>query len=291
METDGMMRMESMEQHLLFHKALVEDEEHLSRINGYLEILKESESGERLNDPVDESIRAVFSLVLERGLDPWAIDLEEFARMYSEKVSEDRFDIIVAGRLLLMAWRILNLQAEAARQSADPVVEPEVFDEDFAFDDEDPMVVPEVSFSKAYVREDFRPVTMMDLLDAFEEARREAEIAKDRENARRRLAEKEPRRFDNKAHREDDEQTVEGVYRSIYAMGMDPMPITEFYTGSKEENITVFVSVLHLVRNGRLEVSQAELPYGEIMIQIKLPEAAVPSEAPAAVNRWRTGPR
>jgi segregation and condensation protein A len=65
---------------------------------------------------------------------------------------------------------------------------------------------------------------------------------------------------------------------------MDPMPITEFYTDSKEENISVFVSVLHLVRDGKLEVSQASLPYGEILVQIKLPEATVPVETLAAVN-------
>ncbi len=67
-------------------------------------------------------------------------------------------------------------------------------------------------------------------------------------------------------------------------MGMDPMPITEFYTADRDENISVFVSVLHLVRDGRLEVSQETLPYGEILVQIKLPEATVPLETVAAVN-------
>ena len=46
----------------------------------------------------------------------------------------------------------------------------------------------------------------------------------------------------------------------------------------------MFVSVLHLVRDGKLEVSQATLPYGEILVQIKLPEATVPVETMAAVN-------
>ncbi|MBQ5483167.1 MAG: hypothetical protein IIT75_02270, partial [Candidatus Methanomethylophilus sp.] len=57
-----------------------------------------------------------------------------------------------------------------------------------------------------------------------------------------------------------------------------------FYSDIKEENISVFVSVLHLVRDGKLDVFQETLPYGEIMVQIKLPEATVPLETMAAVN-------
>ena len=60
--------------------------------------------------------------------------------------------------------------------TAEPPVEVEAVDEtDFDFIEEDPMVVPEVSFRRAYVRDEPRPVTMMDLLDAFEEAKKEAE--------------------------------------------------------------------------------------------------------------------
>ena len=69
---DGNVRIEELEQHLLFHKALADDEESLRRLGGYMDILSRAESGERLQDPVDESIRAVFSLVLENGMDPWA---------------------------------------------------------------------------------------------------------------------------------------------------------------------------------------------------------------------------
>lgn len=284
MKMDGNMQMESMEQHLLFHKAMAEDEESFARINGYLDILRDAGAGEKLSDPVDESIRAVFSLVLEKGLDPWAIDLEQFAKMYSEKVSSDRFDMIVAGRLLLMAWKILNLQSERTRMTAEPPAEIEAVDEsDFDFLEEDPMVVPEVSFRRVYARDEPRPITMMDLLDAFEEAKREAEIAEARESARVKLREKPAKKFDNKAHREDDEKTVAAVYERIRGMGMGPMPITEFYSSSEEDNITVFVSVLHLVRNGLLDVFQTELPYGEITVQIKVPETSVPVEA-AAVN-------
>lgn len=282
---DANAQMEMMEQHLLFHKAMAEDEESLKKINGYLALLRDEEPGEKLSDSVDESIRAVFSLVLEKGIDPWEINLEEFARMYTEKISNNRFDMLVAGRLLLMAWRILNLQSQETRMSAEPPQEEEFVEDDFTFEDEDRLVVPDVVIGKTYSHTDPRSVTMIDLLDAFEEAREDIENFNAAQETIVKIREKPALpKFDNKAHKEDDEQVVENVYQMIYSLGMDPMPITEFYTADKEHNITIFVSVLHLVRDGKLDVTQESLPYGEILVQIKQPDEGIPLETVAAVN-------
>ncbi|MCQ2079016.1 MAG: chromosome segregation protein ScpA [archaeon] len=287
---DAKLQMEAMEQHLLFHKALAEDEESLERMNGYLAMLNDDTPGERFSDSFDESIRAMFSLVLEKGIDPWEINLEEFAKMYSERISNNTFDVLIAGRLLLMAWKILKLQSEETRRNADtqPIEETFDFDDDFTFPDEDPGLihVPQVSLNKAIIRTDLRSVTMMDLLDAFEDAKREEEMLRIRNENREKLRAAKPREpgFDNKAHKEDDEAVVERIYQRILTLaGMDPTPITEFYTASKEENITVFVSMLHLMRDGKVELTQETLPYGEIMVQIKQPEVAI-LEVPAVVG-------
>ena len=267
---DGIMKKEDMEQHLLFHKALTEDDETYSRINGYMDILGKAGSGERLNDPVDESIRAAFSLVLENGIDPWEIDLKEFVRLYSKKVTENRFDMIVAGKLMLMAWRVLRLQSEVTYSKSDEPMEEELFDFDLA--DEDPlMIVPEVSFREAYCRDSIRPVTMYELLDAFEEARAEMEIHHERERVRLELEEKVPKKFDNKAHDEDDKQDVEFIWERIVKLGTGPIQIDELYTKEIMENLRTFVAILHLVRDGRLDIFQGSLPRGEIIIEMKLP--------------------
>lgn len=282
---DASTQMEMMEQHLLFHKALAEDEESLNKINGYLALLRNETSGEKLSDQVDESIRAVFSLVLEKGIDPWEINLEEFAKMYSAKILNNRFDMLVAGRLLLMAWKILNLQSQETRMSAEYVEEPSIEEGDFLFSDEDQLVIPDVVIGRTYSHTDPRSVTMIDLLDAFEEARADIEKFNAAQETIIKIRNKAPApKFDNKAHREDDEQVVENVYQMIYSMGMDPMPITEFYNNDKEHNISVFVAVLHLVRDGKLEVSQETLPYSEILVQIRQPEGTIPMETVAAVN-------
>lgn len=267
---DGNTRMEDLEQHLLFHRALADDEESYRRIGGYIDILSQAESGERLQDPVDESIRAVFSLVLEKGIDPWEVNLSEFVRMYEAKVSRDNFDMIVAGKLLLMAWRILRMQSESTRARSEPPAEPEFeeADDSFFYEDE-PLYVPEVSFREAFRRQPERPVTVYELIDAFEDARRDIEIQKERERVRRELKAKEPKSFDNKAHDEDDERDVEAVWRRIERLGTGQIDIRDLYTADLQENLTTFVAVLHLVRDGRLAVWQDELPYGVIYLEIK----------------------
>lgn len=268
---DGNTRIEDLEQHLLFHKALSDTDEDFKRIGGYMDILSRTESGERLQDPVDESIRSVFSLVLENGIDPWAIDLSEFVRMYTHKVSEDRFDMIVAGKLMLMAWKILRLQSDSTRVRSEPPVIEEVpeIDDSFFYED-DTLVVPEVSFVGAYQREPVRPVTMYELIDAFEDARKEIEIQRERERVRSELKTREPvRKFDNKAHDEDDERDVEAVWSRIQRLGAGQICIDDLYTGDLRTNLTVFISVLHLVRDGRLEVWQESFPSGDIFIEMK----------------------
>jgi hypothetical protein len=272
MQMEGEMKREAMEQHLLFHKALSEDNESFVRISGYVDILEKAETGEKLNDPVDESIRAIFSLVLENGIDPWEIDLREFVKLYSRKVAENTFDMIVAGKLILMAWKILRLQSEVTYSRMDEPVEEEFFDFDFSFEDEDArMFVPEVSFREAYQREVVRPVTMYELLDAFEEAREEIEIQRERERVRTELNEKLPKKFDNKAHDEDDKKDVEYVWEKIKKMGFGPLQINELYTTEIMENLRIFISVLHLVRDGRLSIWQDSLPAGEIFIEMQIP--------------------
>ena len=270
MQMDETMKKEDMEQHLLFHKAMADDSDAYARINGYMGILEKAGSGEKLNDPVDESIRAAFSLVLENGIDPWEIDLREFVRLYSRKVAENRFDMIVAGKLMLMAWRVLRLQSEATCSKSDEPLEEDFFD--FPLEDEDEaLIVPEVSFREAYSRDTVRPVTMYELLDAFEEARAEMEIHRERERVRMELEEKLPKKFDNKAHEEDDKRDVEYVWERIVKLGTGPIQIDELYTREIMENLRTFVAILHLVRDGRLEIYQASLPRGEIIIEMKVP--------------------
>lgn len=277
------MNNEAITQHLLFHKALIDDVEGSERIDRYMSILENDTDGEKLPDPEDESIRAVFSLVLEHGLDPWEIDIRVFANLYRQKVQNNMFDMIVAGKLVLMAWKVLRMQSDATVASGEvPVFEEEAFefedsgDIDMGFD---PLPIPKIAFREAQYRFPVRPVTMLELLDAFEEAREQAAIAQERERVRQELRAKAPKKFENKAHEEDDEKDIARVWDLIQKLGTGTIPLSDLLTEDRMENITRFVSVLHLVRDGKINIWQDDLPYGTIYIEIKMDWATGSIEA------------
>lgn len=269
-----MVNTEALDQHLLFHKALIDDAEDAGRIDRYRELLSNDSEGERMLNPVDESIRAAFSLVLEHDMDPWAINLEEFVKIYGQRVQNSEFDMIVAGKLMHMAWRILRMQSDAAVLSSE---EPQYFEEDDGFggfeemgEEEEGLFIPQVRFEAIGYRSAMRPVTVMELLGAFEEAREEMAISAERERVRQELKAKQPRKFDNKAHDEDDEQDVERVWQRIRDLGTGAFKLSDLYTDDMKNNITVFVSALHLLRDGKVALWQNELPYGDIYVEMKI---------------------
>ncbi len=284
---------ETLEQHLLFHKALIDDNVASEKIDRYLNILNEAPDCERMQDPVDESIRTVFRLVLEQDFDPWSIDLREFVRTYTAKVnSANKFDIIVAGKLVLMAWKVLRMQTDVTKMESDRNDEPFEFEdfEEEIVDYEPTLYVPGITLRETYARTPERPVTMMELLDAFEEAREEIIASVERERVRQELKAKEPKVFDNKAHKEVSESDVEAVWQQIQRIGTGAFSITELFVPNVDDNIAVFLSVLQLVRNGKLNIWQNELPYGDIMVEIKvdwmsgkLEDADVAVKVPEAV--------
>ena len=284
---------ETLEQHLLFHKALIDDNVASEKIDRYLNILNEAPDCERMQDPVDESIRTVFRLVLEQDFDPWSIDLREFVRTYTAKVnSANKFDIIVAGKLVLMAWKVLRMQTDATKMESDRTDDPFEFEdfEEEIVDYEPTLYVPGITLRETYARTPERPVTMIELLDAFEEAREEIIASVERERIRQELKAKEPKTFDNKAHKEVSESDVEAIWQQIQRIGTGAFSLTELFVPNVDDNIAVFLSVLQLVRDGKLNIWQNELPYGDIMVEIKvdwmsgrLEDAEVPVKVPEAV--------
>jgi segregation and condensation protein A len=143
------------------------------------------------------------------------------------------------------------------------------FDLDEMFEPEK-LYVPDVEFRGAIRRNSVRPVTMFELLDAFEDAREEMELHMIREQAREEAKLMEPKKYENKAHEEDNEKAVERVWSLIENLGTGPLPMRDLFVNDIKENITTFVSVLHLVKDGRLTIWQDNMPYGEIFVEIKM---------------------
>lgn len=268
--------------HLMFHKALIAEDEAHRKLDHYLDIAHNLEQGVDYapKDPMDGSLQMVFDLVLKNNYDPWDIDLISFTDLYLQKMQQAEVNFIVAGKLVFMAWSILKMQSEEVLANHDEKQQLFCSDWDFdAIDDQcndDPKIclssdIPEsVDLCEAVRHQSQRPISLIELLDAFEEANQEA--LRHAEAARlREIVKLSDDHFDPKCHAEDLEKDVEMIWKRILKCGNGPVIIDDIFQGSKEDRVTVFVSLLFLARNSKIALWQDDLPYGQIFLEIKIP--------------------
>jgi segregation and condensation protein A len=127
-----------------------------------------------------------------------------------------------------------------------------------------------VDLAEAVRHHTSRPVSLVELLDAFDEAKREVELQLARQKARDVLKAAQER-FDGKAHSEDLEKDVEMTWDRILRCGNGPIALEDIIEGGKEDAVTVVVSLLFLSRAGKIALWQDELPYGQVFLEIKIP--------------------
>lgn len=275
---------EAVLNHLLFHKALVSETDGGERINRYLRMLAQIDQGMYIavQDPVEKAIAAAFELVMEHQYNPWDIDLVEFCRMYLEKLrGGNGVNFVTAGRLVFMAWGILKLQSEEILGEAQPPPSRE----DMFFSDWDPTMAafdePEdVDFTQAVLtareaplREavrhpGVRSVTLVELMDAFDEARKEAALRLHIQAARERAAaERRPKTIHDKVHREDLTEDIGVTWDRISQFDGGSIPLSALCNGDAWDRVTVFVSVLFLAAMQRVRIWQRNFPRGEIRIK------------------------
>lgn len=273
--------------HLLFHKSLIDDFDDAARINEYVELLKKTNEGAvlRIDDPVDRSIAITFELVMQAHFNPWDIDLVQFSTMYLKRAKEEHIDLITAGRIIHMAWRILRLQSD------DLVVhlqesEKENFEE--SWDDFSPdlwlsaddeysytnllMTVPDPPIEKPVRRENARKVTLMELLDAFDFARKDAEthqlMERRRTEEKKRLKDLSRKRMKGTAHEDNLEEDIMEIWEKIKQTNQSQIQLSDLCKDpSKEELIKTIISVLFLAYENKIRVYQQRFPYGKIFIK------------------------
>ena len=287
--------------HLMFHKALTADDESGERINRYLQMVKEIEKGHylTLRDPLEKAIAAAFELVLEQSYDPWEIDLAAFTKLYLEKVRDDGVvNFVTAGKLVAMAWSILKLQSEELLGKAEPPAPSEyyfsdwdlgldVYDSPEQFDYTQSVLQGRVPIQEAIRREGRRAVTLMELMQALDEARVEAarqlELAALRDKARVTA----PRDFDRQVHGEDLNEDLALTWSRILRYNGQPVALEQLADHDAWDRITVFVSVLFLAKMDKIALEQQDFPYGDILVKRLSDEEtveAVPApHAPQAV--------
>jgi segregation and condensation protein A len=273
--------------HLMFHKALIDDgpqENREARIESYMRTVEEIQKGTLVpsEDPFERSVSMVFELVVQQRFDPWDINLIEFSKLYLSRIRKaDEVNLIIAGKIVYMAWEILRLQSEQALKRAETPETVEVMFDGWDPEGFDQFVDPfelgqgeallyaeEMPIDEKVRRKPDRPVTLIDLLDAFDEAKKESDIRK--ELARFMQKYKRPD-FDDKAHKESLEDDIAEVWERLQRCGSGPIAISDLYASGKEDRVTVFVAALFLAKMGKISLWQEKVPFGAIFVEAKVP--------------------
>jgi segregation and condensation protein A len=276
METEQLTIDNQVINHLLFHKSLIDDSDDAARINEYVELLKQTNQGNLIgiHDSIDRSIAIAFELVMQAHFDPWDIDLVKFSTMYLKRAQDENIDLITAGRIIHMAWKILRLQSDNLvinMQEPEMDDDPDFNWDDFSTDmwlsaDDDPPIEEPVR------RESSRKVTLIELLDAFDYARKDAEnhqiMEQRRREERKRLKDASRKRMKGTAHEDNLEEDIVEIWEKIKQCDKSQILITDLCEdNSREELIKTIISVLFLAYDNKIRVFQKKFPYGKIFIK------------------------
>jgi segregation and condensation protein A len=271
--------------HLLFHKALISEDDGGERFEEYLEMVRNIDSGMHIaiTDEFEKSLSLVFELVMEHHFDCWEIDLVKFSRLYLKNLRKQKnVDLVTAGKIVFMAWSILRLQSEELLSRADIPEEEEFYFADWNIMGEEVFEGdPELDFSSAVISQERIPikekiwhqekrnVTLMELVDAFADAKKDVEKHRILNEQKERLRElmKVDENFDEKVHSEDLEEDIYITWQRICMIEEDNMILGDLLDGSQEDLISRFVSILHLSIENRIRIYQRRFPYGEIVIK------------------------
>jgi len=274
--------------HLLFHKAILGHDEDGERLNRYMRLVEELGKGFYITvkDPFERSISIAFELTMLHHLDPWDIDLVRFSNAYLERMKQEKdIDLITAGRIIYMAWSVLKLQSDDVlfRAENDARAQPE---EVFLADPEGDWYVDDAAFEFTHLmiqhrtespikelvwRKGKRPVTLLELVSAFEEAKHESEIqqtlAERRREMRRQNLLMRRALVGRNYHKEDLESDIRVVWERINKHNGHPIPLSVLTSGDLNDRITTLISTLFLAKSRRVDLWQERFPYGEIFVK------------------------
>jgi len=261
-------------EHLSYYKALLDEEIDLDY---YIEMAQKLEEGLHISakNPMDKAVAIIFELVINEKLDPWKIDLVKFTQMYLERIrKENDIDFIVAGKIIHMAWNILMRKSEDILTHVEQEeygVDMDFFELDLSPFEEsrgyELIEVHEIDIKEPVRREKKRPVSLMELLQAINEAKVEVE----RKKRQRKIREKFKFNLEEKVHKEDLEEEIKEIWERLCEVQGDEISLSFLYDGTREDFIKVFLSLLFLERFQKVKLIQ-EKAYGEITIRILIPQ-------------------
>jgi segregation and condensation protein A len=134
------------------------------------------------------------------------------------------------------------------------------------------MKMPEPPLYEPIRRDTKRKVTLMELLEAFNQARKESEeyqlLEQQRQDERDRLKIKSRKRMIGTAHEDNIEEDVEIIWKKINKIDKKTLSIIDLCdTKNRDDFIKTLISVLFLAYDNKIKVYQRKFPYGKIFIE------------------------
>ncbi|MCI4323806.1 MAG: hypothetical protein L3K03_07310 [Thermoplasmata archaeon] len=279
--------------YLVWHKAIVEDatpgeSSSTLLLEKYMGLVRNLTEGVHviIDDPFQKATALLFELVMEEQFDPWEIDLVRFTQSYLERLrSQDAIDFAVSGKLVYMAWSILFLQSEellrlhtaseTTTESPDggfdeapldadqggylsELTTPQAVDVTTAvLDRNEPSPLEEMIHHT-----ETRPVTLLELVQAFGEAEAQARRALRIEELRERLRLEQRAPPEVLVHGDVPERDLVDAWTTCLKH-----PVGEKFafldlwrrTEGRDRLVAVFLAALFLERENVLELSQETL--------------------------------
>jgi segregation and condensation protein A len=278
--------------YLLWNKAMIGETVGPSLVlDRYMALVRDLKEGVHLviQDPFQKATALLFELVLSEEFNPWEIDLVKFTQLYLERLRQSGdVDFGVAGRLIYMAWNILVLQSEEVltNRTAEmhpPEPSPEAFDlppdQGYlgALDDPTALDVTHTLLTageppfEAMVRHcETRPVSLMELARAFQEAEEQARRSLEIQKARERLRQAQRAAGEVLVHGDIPEGELAAAWDTIRAHALHEKFALETLWSkedSRERVVSLFIALLFLAQEGVLRLSQDSPGAGPVWLE------------------------
>jgi segregation and condensation protein A len=233
---------------------------------------------------MERIICVCFELAMNLELDPWDIDLVKFSKAYLRLVkNEESIDFVRAGRMILMAWKVLRLQSDGVCQRYERPEPEEMWGatlyDDFSYGElkghDFTAAVkssPEPPVKEMVWRKGKRPVTLLELIKALEEAQEESIRQGEMERKRRQMVSRKrelaTKRLRQMAHRDNLEATINMTWERINRYNGHAICLRRLWeAGNMDDIVSILVSVLHLAQRKKITLWQKNFPYGDIYIK------------------------
>ncbi|HZY70580.1 MAG TPA: hypothetical protein VFF67_06360 [Thermoplasmata archaeon] len=284
--------------YLVFHRSLIgEDEGKGPLLERYLSLVRGLKDGVHIviPDPFAKATALLFELVMEEEFDPWEIDLVRFTQVFLDRLRSDgSVDFAVAGRLVYMAWSILTLQSRAilAHREHPPEEAPV---SDAGLDDGylGDLATPEALDVTTQVLDsvgpspliemvrhpETRPVTLLELVQAFGQAERDARQSLRVEELRERLREEQRAPPEVLVHGDVPQEDLADAWDAVrgHAIGA-PFEFTALWRSAhgRDRLVALFLAVLFLARERVLDLEQKAIGESPLLVTRQADERPAP---------------